>query len=176
MQFKVGDIVSILHQVGKYSILEINHTKITIQDEHGFTYKIDSSALVPQRSISVLGLESFKKDNEISTQKWQIQKSKNDYFEIDLHIESLTKQDSNLTAHEKFLLQLNSFKNFANEMIDKRQKKFRIVHGAGEGKLKNEIRGMLSTKKGFTMHDDQYSFGRVGASIIEIKLSVAEKF
>ena len=78
MQFKVGDIVSILHQVGKYSILEINHTKITILDEHGFTYKIDSSALVPQRAISVLGLESFQKDNDISTQKGQILKSKND--------------------------------------------------------------------------------------------------
>ncbi len=176
MEFKIGDIVSILHQVGKYTILEINQTKITIEDEHGFAYKIDSSALVPQRAISVLGLESFQKDKEISTRKGQIPKSKNDYFEIDLHIESLTKKDSNLSAHEKFLLQLTSFKKFANEMIDKRQKKFRIVHGAGEGKLKNEIRGMLSTKKGFTMHDDQYSYGRVGASLIEIKLSVAEKF
>ena len=176
MEFKIGDMVSILHQVGKYTILEINHTKITIQDEHGFTYKIDSSALVPQRAISVLGLESFQKDKEISTQKEQIQKSKNDYFEIDLHIESLTKNDSNLTAHDKFMLQIKSFQVFTNLMIDKRQKKFRIIHGAGEGKLKNEIRGMLSTKKGFTMHDDQYSFGRVGASLIEIKLSVAEKF
>ena len=74
MEFKIGDLVSILHQVGKYTILEINHTKITIQDEHGFTYKIDSSALVPQRAISVLGLESFQKDKEISTQKEQIQK------------------------------------------------------------------------------------------------------
>ena len=176
MEFKVGDIVSILHQVGKYTILEVNQSKIIIVDEHGFTYKIDSTALVPQREISILGIDSFAKDKEIFSKKGNQLKTKSDYFEIDLHIEALTKSDGSMTAHDKFLLQLNSFKQFANEMIEKRQKKFRIVHGAGEGKLKNEIRGMLSTRKGFIMHDDQYSFGKVGASIIEIKLSVAEKF
>jgi dsDNA-specific endonuclease/ATPase MutS2 len=88
----------------------------------------------------------------------------------------LISKDAGLSSHDKFLKQIQSFKEFTNLMIDKRQKKFRIIHGAGEGKLKNEIRAMLSLKKGFTMNDDQYSFGRVGASIIEIKLSLAEKF
>ena len=175
MQFKVGDIVSLLHQTGKYTILEINHTKITIQDEHGFTYKIDSSGLVQQRPITVLEVPSFEKDVNVNSKGFPL-KTKNEYFEIDLHIEALISKDAGLSAHDKFLKQIQSFKEFTNLMIEKRQKKFRIIHGAGEGKLKNEIRSMLTIRKGFTMHDDQYSFGRVGASIIEIKLSVAEKF
>ena len=175
MQFKVGDIVSLLHQTGKYTILAINHTQITIEDEHGFTYKIDSSGLVSQRPIKVIEVPSFEKDTSANSKGFPL-KTKNEYFEIDLHIEALISKDAGLSAHDKFLKQIQSFKEFTNLMIDKRQKKFRIIHGAGEGKLKNEIRSMLSIRKGFTMHDDQYSFGRVGASIIEIKLSVAEKF
>ena len=175
MQFKVGDIVSLLHQTGKYTILAINHTQITIEDEHGFDQKIDVKHLVPQRPITVLEVPSFEKDANANSKGFPL-KTKNEYFEIDLHIEALISNDAGLSAHDKFLKQIQSFKEFANLMIDKRQKKFRIIHGAGEGKLKNEIRSMLSIRNGFTMHDDQYSFGRVGASIIEIKLSVAEKF
>jgi len=176
MQFKIGDTVSILHDTGKHTILAINHTLITIEDVHGFDQKIDVKYLVPQRPISVLGMDSFQKDSELNKRKEPFLKTKNDCFEIDLHIESLISRDSDLTPHDKFLLQLNSFKNFTNKMIDKRQKKFRIIHGAGEGKLKNAIRDLLTTRKGFIMHDDQYSHGKVGASVIEIQLSVAEKF
>ena len=175
MQFKVGDIVSLLHQTGKYTILAINHTQITIEDEHGFDQKIDVKHLVPQSPITVLEVPSFEKDANANSKGFPL-KTKNEYFEIDLHIEALISKDAGFSAHDKFMLQIKSFQVFTNLMIDKRQKKFRIIHGAGEGKLKNEIRSMLSIRKGFTMHDDQYSFGRVGASIIEIKLSVAEKF
>lgn len=175
MQFKVGDIVSLLQQTGKYTILAINHTQITIEDEHGFDQKIDVKHLVAQRPITVLEVPNFDKDVGVNSKVFPL-KTKSEYFEIDLHIESLISKDRGLTAHDKFMIQIKHFKEFTNLMIDKRQKKYRIIHGAGEGKLKNEIRAMLSSRKGFTMHDDQYSFGRVGASIIEIKLSVAEKF
>ena len=175
MQFKVGDIVSLLHQTGKYTILAINHTQITIEDEHGFDQKIDVKHLVPQRPITVSEVLIFDKDSSPNSKVFPL-KTKNEYFEIDLHIEALISKDAGLSAHDKFMLQIKSFHAFTNLMIDKRQKKFRIIHGAGEGKLKNEIRSMLSVRNGFTMHYDQYSFGRVGASIIEIKLSVAAKF
>lgn len=175
MQFKVGDIVSLLHQTGKYTILAINQSQITIEDEHGFDQKIDVKHLVPQRPITVSEVLIFDKDSSPNSKVFPL-KTKNEYFEIDLHIEALISKDAGLSAHDKFMLQIKSFQAFTNLMIDKRQKKFRIIHGAGEGKLKNEIRSMLSVRNGFTMHDDQYSFGRVGASIIEIKLSVAAKF
>jgi len=174
MSFQIGDIVSILNQVGKYTVLEIQTNRIKIVDEIGFDQWIDRKYLVHQRPIKIIDIP--KKDEDDFSKKIKTQSSKNTLLQIDLHFEALFKYDITKSAHEKFILQLNAFKKFTNEMIDKRQTKFRIIHGAGEGKLKNEIRGILSSKKGFAMHDDQYSHGKIGASIIEIKLSVAEKF
>ena len=61
-------------------------------------------------------------------------------------------------------------------MLMERQSKFLVIHGAGEGKLKSEIKALLESKKGFRMHDKHVSNGKVGASIIEVFLSEANKF
>ncbi|NDC29224.1 MAG: hypothetical protein EBZ94_07820, partial [Crocinitomicaceae bacterium] len=79
-------------------------------------------------------------------------------------------------AHEKFLFQLDIFKKFTNKMLTERQSKFVVIHGAGEGKLKSEIQFLLQSRKGFRMHDKHVSNGKVGASLIEVFLSEADKF
>ena len=61
-------------------------------------------------------------------------------------------------------------------MIAQRQTRFRVVHGIGNGILRQEIRAIISGRKGFQLHDDQVSFGRVGASLVEIRLNEVEKF
>ena len=61
-------------------------------------------------------------------------------------------------------------------MLTERQSKFVVIHGAGEGKLKSEIQSLLQSKKGFRMHDKHISNGKVGASLIEVFLSEADKF
>ena len=96
--------------------------------------------------------------------------------EIDLHIEHLIETDSLLSAHDKFLLQINTFKRFTNQMILKKTPRFIVIHGVGEGKLIQEIRFLVHAKEGFSIHDANYSARGVGASYIEIKLSIAKEF
>jgi len=59
--------------------------------------------------------------------------------------------------------------------ITKNDKKTRF-HGIGAEILRQEIRNLLKGRKGFTLHDDQLSFGRVGASLVELRLREVEKF
>ena len=61
-------------------------------------------------------------------------------------------------------------------MILAKTRRFRVVHGIGEGKLKLELRTLVQGKEGLSMHDDQVSRGKVGASLIEIQSSTARPF
>ncbi len=171
MIFKKGDIVSHLHESGQYTIVEVRISSCLLLDEFGFELDVPISFIVPRRKIQT---DIIQKDEPTHSKKTIV--TKDEVPELDLHIEALVKNSNGWSAHDKLLFQLDSFKRFANEMIDKRKKKFRIVHGAGEGRLKNEIRLLIQGKKGFTMHDDQYSNGRIGASLIEMQLSVVELF
>ena len=96
--------------------------------------------------------------------------------EIDLHIEQLVASDSSLSSHDKFLLQIDAFKRFANQMIQKKISKFIVIHGIGEGKLIQEIRDIIRNRDGFSIHDANYSSRGVGASYIELKLSLVKLF
>ncbi len=74
------------------------------------------------------------------------------------------------------MAQISAFKDFCNEQFQKRNTRFVVIHGAGEGKLKNEIGLLCRGKSGIAMHDAQWSNGTVGASRIELMLSRFEKF
>jgi hypothetical protein len=56
-------------------------------------------------------------------------------------------------------------------MIQNKTTKFRVIHGIGEGKLKSEIRSLIESRVGFTMHDDNIVNGKVGASLIEMQVT-----
>jgi dsDNA-specific endonuclease/ATPase MutS2 len=73
-------------------------------------------------------------------------------------------------------LQIDTFKRFTNQMILKKNPRFIVIHGVGEGKLIQEIRSLINTKEGFGIHDANYSPRGVGASYIEIQLSKATPF
>ena len=159
MIFKPGDKVSILNESGFFIFLNDKNNRALIQDENGFERIVDTYLKAEDR---ILKKATLKIPSTIP--------------EIDLHIEVLLENSSKLSAHEKFLFQLDIFKKFTNKMLTERQSKFVVIHGAGEGKLKSEIQFLLQSRKGFRMHDKHVSNGKVGASLIEVFLSEADKF
>lgn len=171
--FIVGERVSILDETGVYTIKEISSAKILIEDEFGFEQWIESNFLVKRRTISINVIQ--KKD---SVELKSIKKDSKSYAipEIDLHIERLVDSDSQLSSHEKFILQITQFKRFTNQMIERKVTKFRVIHGVGEGKLKSEIRALIYSRKGFIMHDDNIANGKVGASLIEMQVTKVVPF
>ena len=173
MNFKNGDKVSILNESGFFLFIREQNKRGLIVDEHGFEREIDSRFLVKFNPIPV-SQTYIKQEDEILIKKSE--KLYKSIPEIDLHIEALLEKSSHLSSHDKFLFQIEIFKKFTNQMLQKRQVKFLVIHGAGEGKLKSEIQFLINNKKGFRIHDEHISGGKVGASRIEIFITEAEGF
>lgn len=173
MIFKPGDKVSILNESGLFIFLNDKNNRALIQDENGFERIVDYRFILIYKVFQVT--DTFLKAED-KTEKKVTLKITSTIPEIDLHIEVLLENSSRLSAHEKFLFQLDTFKKFTNKMLTERQSKFVVIHGSGEGKLKSEIQFLLESRKGFRMHDKQVSNGKVGASLIEVFLSEADKF
>ena len=173
MNFKNGDKVSILNESGFFLFIREQNNRGLIVDEHGFEREIDSRFLVKFNPIPV-SQTYIKQEDEILIKKSE--KLYKSIPEIDLHIEALLEKSSHLSSHDKFLFQIEIFKKFTNQMLQKRQVNFLVIHGAGEGKLKSEIQFLINNKKGFRIHDEHISGGKVGASRIEIFITEAEGF
>ena len=173
MIFKPGDKVSILNESGLFIFLSDKNNRALIQDENGFERIVDYRFLLIYKVFQVT--DTYLKAEDITEKKVALNKTST-IPEIDLHIEKLLENSSHLSAHEKFLFQLDTFKKFTNKMLMERQSKFVVIHGAVEGKLKSEIQSLLQSRKGFKMHDKHISNGKVGASLIEVFLSEADKF
>ncbi len=173
MIFKPGDKVSILNESGLFIFLCDKNNRALIQDENGFERIVDYRFLLIYKVFQVT--DTYLKAEDITKKKVALNKAST-IPEIDLHIEKLLENSSHLSAHEKFLFQLDTFKKFTNKMLMERQSKFVVIHGAGEGKLKSEIQSLLQSRKGFKMHDKHISNGKVGASLVEVFLSEADKF
>ena len=171
--FVVGEKVSILDETGVFTVKEILVGKVRIEDEFGFEHWIETNFVVKRRIISVTTIH--QKDSYAS-KPFKNEEKLNLKAEIDLHIENLILSDSHMTAHDKFTLQIEQFKRFVNQMIQRKATRFRIVHGVGEGKLKSEIRLLIQSRAGFTMHDDNIANGKVGASLIEMQITKVVPF
>ncbi|MEY2651985.1 MAG: hypothetical protein RLZZ321_1078 [Bacteroidota bacterium] len=173
MMFEVGQEVSILHETGVFKVLEIEAGQLTLQDEFGFSQKIAPHLVVPRKAVSIGKLIVKDATSPVSTStKKSPQKS--EPF-IDLHAEALGLS-AQLQAHDLLLAQMSAFKKFCNLQHQQRVQKFKVIHGAGEGRLKKELRLLVQGKEGLQMHDAQWHHGAVGASIIEMILSKFERF
>ena len=66
---------------------------------------------------------------------------------IDLHIEKLTDDYNALSAYEMMELQLSTFEKYYELSVAHKQATLIVIHGIGEGKLRNEIHEKLRLKK-----------------------------
>jgi hypothetical protein len=86
---------------------------------------------------------------------------------VDLHIEKITDSWKHLSNFEILTLQLKEFEKFYDLAIAHYQSSLTIIHGVGEGKLKDEIHAILRTKKEVKSYINQYT-GAYGYGATEI--------
>lgn len=173
MNFQQYEEVSILNESGIYRVLRAEGAFLCLEDEHGFERKVSLEFVVRRKQMNVQKVPNKDQSNINSSKK----SNKNEVIpSIDLHHHELNLDERFLSKHEILIAQLDSFKQFCNRMIQLKAKRFRVVHGIGEGKLKMELRTLVQGKEGLSMHDDQVTRGKVGASLIEIQLSVARPY
>jgi hypothetical protein len=172
-RYSIDEKVSLLNETGIFIVKKIHFENLTVEDEFGFERIVETKFVVKRRLILV---DQIQEKDRVSAQKLKSESKLTSFPEIDLHIENLISNDSQLSPHDIFTIQIQEFKRFANKMIEKKVTKFRVIHGIGEGKLKSEIRSLINLRAGFSIHDDNFVNGKVGASLIEMQVTKVNPF
>lgn len=110
-------------------------------------------------------IKEFKQPQKTSIAK---QKIKDLTKEIDLHIEELLDSYSTLTNTEILSVQLERFEKEIQYCLSNGIKKLIVIHGVGNGKLKQEIVSILKTIEDITYYDASYKNYGFGATEIMI--------
>lgn len=88
--------------------------------------------------------------------------------EVDIHIEEIAENWSGMSNAEIVQMQLRHFQRALDEAIAGHYRKLTVIHGVGNGRLKQEVRTILSTMN-LRFHDGAYA--KYGFGATEIILS-----
>ena len=91
-------------------------------------------------------------------------------YEVDLHIEKLSTDFSNLNSGEMLDLQLKTFENKLENAIASGMHEIIFIHGVGNGVLRTEIHKRLSKNPDIQFYEDarKEKFG-YGATAVTFK-------
>ncbi|MCW3101864.1 MAG: hypothetical protein JWO09_304 [Bacteroidetes bacterium] len=88
-------------------------------------------------------------------------------MEIDLHIEELIDNYGGMSNAEIVIVQLRHFQQALDKAINEHYRSLTVIHGVGNGRLKQEVRAILTSMK-LRFHDASYSKYGFGATEILI--------
>ncbi len=178
--FKVGQKVVFLRDTGGGIVKEVisNH-QIIIEDEDGFDLTCSASDLALVQG-SDYGLEEVEIPKETSEEiEAEVEhvvrkgvltgkRKPVEMWELDLHIESLTSSHRDWSNAQILSRQLSEFRRFVKQARAKRIRKLVIIHGVGEGVLKEEVRSELSKIEGVEYFDADFREYGKGATAVEL--------
>lgn len=186
-KFQIGDHVAFVDEVGGGTVIEIlgaTHVKLRTYDgfeidravkglvhdmrgkEH-VLYKVTEhqAGMVAANDL----LEEKRKRNVVARPgKTPKKPEDNSVAEVDLHLHELIDDERQLSDAEKLSYQLSFFERRLNAAIRDGKKKLIVIHGVGEGILREEVRKMLQYYDNVQFHDaDMRKYG-VGATEVLI--------
>lgn len=137
---------------------------------YAFSLKDDFLDVIEQKlnieDLSRLkSIKEFKQPIKTSVAK---QRVKDLTKEVDLHIEELIDSHSGLTNAQILAIQLERFEKEMEYCLSNNMKKLIVIHGVGNGKLKQEIIAILKSIDGISYHDASYKNYGFGATEILI--------
>jgi DNA-nicking Smr family endonuclease len=173
MGFIVGEKVGFLFEKGEATITEIlSKNQYKIIDELGFSQvRLESDLIkIHGSEYSINKIEDKEIKNQINKTKKSIShsnKKKIDKWEIDLHIHKLTDSYQHLSNTEILLKQLQKYKTTFLQAKNNRIKILVVIHGVGEGVLKNEIRMHLAKIENIKFYDANFlEYGKGATEIL----------
>lgn len=133
--------------------------------EESLIYEIERTVNESEEKYIIL---KKKKDNKPKIKEGTV---KNEVEEVDLHIEQLTDDYSNLSNMEMLDMQMSRFNIALEGAIKGKTKKIVFIHGVGNGKLKHEIRKTLDSRKYSHLKYQDASFKEYGygATLVLLK-------
>lgn len=90
--------------------------------------------------------------------------------EIDLHLHELLENEGGMSDGEKLEYQVRFFERALESAIRNGKRKLIVIHGVGEGVLREEIRRMLQYYDGVQFHDaDMHRYGSGATEVVILR-------
>ncbi len=180
MQFNIGEKVGFLYETGGGIVRKVlTSDSFLVEDETGFDRPFHINELVKIHGSDYKlpddpDLE-MNEDETLSVSHHYVLKEQMtgyrkpiDVWEIDLHIEEITESHKGLTNFQILTKQLAEFKSFYKKAKKNHIRKIVVIHGVGEGILKEEIRSYLAKQEGIEYFDADFREYGKGATTVEI--------
>ena len=150
MEFSVGDKILFKKESLQGEIIRINSPyKVTVLSVDGFEMNVSVKDLVKIEEgtdkVTSYGENFYSKDLNskiIKSQKKQRVRSQR-VLKVDLHIELLISDYQEMDNFEIVQIQLKECHNKIEKALRSKITKLEIIHGIGEGTLKNEVHAIL---------------------------------
>lgn len=165
--FKVGDIVSFLNDASTGEVLAINGDTLTLMMDYGFEEEHHVKELVPRKQLNIGEVKS-KDRPKAPLERGRALAKAPEYLEVDLHFEALVDFPKNFSAHEKLQIQLTEVRRALDKARRSGVKKVILIHGVGQGRLREEIYTLLERMDRLSFYDA--SFARYGKGATEVEL------
>ncbi len=188
MNLNIGDKVSFLNEKGKGIVTKIINKKmvgVTIEEGFELPYVISELILLeaaiqkeispekpiePAPKIDLKKLLSQKKKFSDSPKQSKPHAQNNGMLEmeINLHIEELLDNYKGMSNAQIIQVQLRYFQQALDKAISEHYRKLIVIHGVGNGRLKQEVRALLSAENNLRYYDASYAKYGYGATEIVI--------
>lgn len=147
MEFKVGDKVRFLDQVGEGEVIGIVDEKtVTVMDDTGMDFDFPKSKLV----LSGSRMADHRSYDQKPIQKVESAEKEYKVFDddsinhVDVHAHRLVSNPEGYSKDHIVELQLTEVKKAIRKSIQKKAKSLVIIHGEGKGVVKKKVRRLLN--------------------------------
>ena len=184
VKLQPGDRVAFLDEVGGGIVLRNGRPgNVVLRTDDGFELERSARGLVRvrQEHAAHLGVSDHQAGmiaandalDERKRGKAMVRAGKtpkkpedNSVAEVDLHLHELVDDEARLSDGEKLEFQLRYFERALESAIRNGKRKLIVIHGVGEGVLREEVRRMLQYYDGVQFHDADMR--RYGAGATEV--------
>lgn len=182
MKFYIGDKVGFLNEKGGGIVSKVINKKmveVTIEDGFEFPYAISELILIEAVERKIVPEIIEEEETKIDVSKlFQQKKAHSDKpvkskphaqnngmleMEINIHIEELLDNYRGMSNAEIIQVQLKYFLQALDKAITGHYRKLVVIHGVGNGRLKQEVRALLDNE-GIRYYDASYSKYGFGAT------------
>ena len=189
MKLGLGDIVSFLNEKGEGIITKIigkTTVGVTIEDGFELPFQVKELILIKAAERPETDKEKQNKkeeDEKPNLNKLLVQKIGHSdkpkkskphavnngslEMEINLHIEELMEDYERMSNSQIIQIQLRHFQNALDQAINNHCRTLNVIHGVGNGRLKYEVRKILSDNN-IRFQDGSYAKYGFGATEILI--------
>ena len=149
MKFNIGDRVLFKNEILEGKIIRINSDyKVTVISLDGFEMNVQIKDLVKIEEgtdqITSYGTSfNSKEDSDKKLVKQRRKKKSHSVLKVDLHVELLISNFQSMDNSEIVQIQLRECYNAIEKALNSNIIKLEIIHGIGQGVLKDEVHAIL---------------------------------